>query len=393
MRRRLIWTFALFSIGLTTLFGALIISVYHHSEDWTYRKQLAKVMEDVNAGLEDVHVVQVFPEDAFDGALGERLRKLEEGYHEVTLPLLDSQNPEEVHLLLEQRPDGSRHLALIRVPELEAVEHRAALAVWAGVMSLSVLGLLLGTVLARRSVRPIEELSAWLRKGDPNEAPPRKLPDPETRLLAESLERFLVQQTRQLDRERSFLREASHELRNPINIVKGVSELAQEQQLSEEGLERIQRSVLRMEHTVEGLLALARQEQRIQGVSMQSEWQALLEEYREGFSGSIEARRDWDPKEPLAVRMIILVTGTLLHNAVEHAEATEIRLELSSETLCVQDNGRGLERLDSICRALDRGHPLPCGGLGLALVARICRRMEWKLQLENAQGLRVHISF
>jgi len=394
MRKRLIWTFALFSIGLTTLFGFLLIYVFHYTEDSAYRKQLAKVMAMENNSSENNPLIQVSPESDFNERVQERIRDLEDGYHEFTLPLGNSDVPEEIHLLIQSRSGATRLVALIRAPDLEAVEGKAGRFVWAGVFSVTAIGVGIGIFLARRSVRPIEELTAWLRKGDPAEAPPQNLPDSETRLLAESLERYLVQRTSQLDRERAFLKEASHELRNPINIVKGVSELAEEQALSPEALKRIQRSVQRMEHTVEGLLTLARQEQKITGVSIDQEWQAMLDEYQEGFEGTITtSSREWDPVEPLSARMIVIVAGALLHNAIQHAEADSITLTLTKDRLTVCDNGRGMDELDSIREALDRGHPPPCGGVGLALVARICRRMEWTLSLENNEGLNVLITF
>ncbi|MEM9157921.1 MAG: HAMP domain-containing sensor histidine kinase [Verrucomicrobiota bacterium] len=393
MRRRLIWTFALFSIGLTTLFGCIIIFVYQYSEDWTYRKQLAEVMANAATGVEDYRLAEVSSEHAFDELLGVRITDLEDGYHEFNLPLEELEVPEEIHLLIESRPNGTRQVAIIRTPEQKTMEVKAGLVVWSVVISFAIIGVVIGIILAYRSVRPIKELTAWLRKGDPSGVPPQWLSDSETRLLAKSLEQYLVQRTSQLDRERAFLREASHELRNPINIVKGVSELAEEQPLTPEGLKRIQRSVQRMENTVGGLLALARKEQKIEGASMEEEWSAMLDEYREGFDGTITDSKEWDPIEPLTVRMIVITSGALLHNALQHAEATSISVRLTNESLVVGDNGRGVNDLAAIRDSLDSGHPLPGGGQGLALVTRICRRMEWTLSLENKKGLNVEIVF
>ncbi|MEM7394731.1 MAG: HAMP domain-containing sensor histidine kinase, partial [Verrucomicrobiota bacterium] len=254
-------------------------------------------------------------------------------------------------------------------------------------------GLFAGIVLARHSVRPIEDLTAWLNRGNPTEPAPKNLPDAETRLLAGGLENYLLQRDRQLDRERSFLREASHELRNPISIIKGISELAEERSLSPEGLQRIQRSVQRMEHTVEGLLVLARQEQSIEGASLEHEWHSMLDEYREGFNGRIHDSATWGPIEPLAARMLVLMAGTLLRNVIDHAEADHVYITLTPEAFEIRDDGKGIEPLEPTLEALQRGYPLPSGGLGLALVSRICRRMEWSLTLKNTPGLRVEVRF
>ncbi|MEM0967165.1 MAG: HAMP domain-containing sensor histidine kinase [Verrucomicrobiota bacterium] len=393
MRKRLIWAFALFSIGLASLFGFLIFLVYHETEDWTYRKQLAKVMANAQSGETEPPLVIVTPEQDVPTALAERIATLEDGYHEFSHPKENVETAEELHLLIVSESDGTRMVAIMRTPEIEALEKRATGVIWAGALGLSAAGVLIGLLIARISVRPIEELTQWLQRDDPTEAPPKNLPDAETRLLSEALERYLVQRTSQLDRERAFLREASHELRNPINIIKGLSEIAEEQGLSPDGLERLKRSVQRMEHTVEGLLALARQEQHLSGASLDHEWETMIAEYRESFAGTLSDAKEWDPLEPLAVRMVILVAGILLHNAIQHAEANTITVSLTEECLTVRDNGRGMDGLAEIQNALDRGHPLPCGGLGLALVARICRRMDWNLSFDASEGLTVRIGF
>ena len=391
MRKRLIWTFALFALGLSALFGTLSIWAYHHLEDRIYRKQLAQAMKHPGKGSVSGALARVLPEDEVGGPLGARLAELDDGYHEFVLPPLNLQ--EEFHILLHSRPGRPRQVAIMRIPELEKAERRGVKVVWTGVLVLTMAGLLVGILLARHSVRPIEDLTAWLNRGDPTEPAPRNVPDEETRLLAGALESYLLQRNSRLDRERAFLREASHELRNPISIIKGVSELAEEQSLSPEGLQRIQRSVQRMEHTVEGLLALARREQGIQGAFLEQEWNAMLEEYREGFDGEIHSSEEWVPVEPLTARMIVLTAGTLLRNVIDHAQANRVTVTLTAEALEVRDDGKGVDNLASIRDALERGHPLPCGGLGLALVARICRRMEWTLTLENTPGLRAEVCF
>ncbi|MEM7245479.1 MAG: HAMP domain-containing sensor histidine kinase [Acidobacteriota bacterium] len=393
MRRRLLWTFAVFALGLSTLFGTLLVTVYHHLEDWLCRKQLTQAMQNADGGSAFGALVQVASEDEHGSVLRERIAGLGDGHHELLDSPLSPIVNEEVHVLIRTDPEGRRQVAVMRIPGSEMVEQWAAIAVWMGVLALTLTGLIVGIVLARRSVRPIESLTDWLRRGDSSEPPPRDLPDPETRLLASALESYLVQMNSQLERERAFLREASHELRNPISVIKGVSELAEEQSLPPEGLQRIQRSVQRMEHAVEGLLALARKEQGIQGASFEQEWSAMLDEYREGFDGELLSSEEWLPVEPLAARMIVILAGTLLRNAIEHAQASQVTLTLTTEAFEIHDDGIGIDDLQAVPEALERGHPLPRGGLGLALVARICRRMGWTLSLENTPGLRVQVGF
>lgn len=387
MRRRLLWSIGLLGLVLCIGFGLMTYTVFFLAEDRTFTRLMEAVAAD---GEGDAFMLYNGPEAGLPDALRMHTEERPVGLYEV------EQVESELHISIRAAADGARHVVLLRVPELPAEEKVVSLGVLLGILFGTLASLALALILSIRFVRPVERLTAWLQRGDPAEPPPDDLPDEELRLLAGALDGYLQQQAGAVNRERAFLREASHELRTPITVVRGVCELAAEDGLSEEGLARISRSVQRMEHTVEGLLSLARQEVTIAPTNFAAEWAAMASEFEEmaGSSCRMEAEIDNPPREPLAIRMLILVIGILLRNVRDHAAASSVSLRLDENGLLLLDDGPGFSGLPEIKAALERQFPLPEGGLGLSIVARICRRMAWDLQLSNLDsGAQVRLSF
>ena len=142
------------------------------------------------------------------------------------------------------------------------------MALAASLLVISLGAVLLGVRIARRTLAPLEKLTRDLREG---RRPPAPVPvdadvtEDEVAFLARELERHLREREQALVREREFLRDASHELRNPLSVLHGGLELLRETGQGDaatfrERMDRMERSVARMRSTVETLLHLARQE-------------------------------------------------------------------------------------------------------------------------------------
>ncbi|MEM7253983.1 MAG: histidine kinase dimerization/phospho-acceptor domain-containing protein, partial [Pseudomonadota bacterium] len=125
--------------------------------------------------------------------------------------------------------------------------------------------------LTRRAVSPIVWLADQVRKLDPAtdtslNLSPNTMPgtaNEEVIALSEALERLLRRIEELLERERNFTRDASHELRSPLTVVRlATGMLLSEQELpsaARNSVLRIQRASNDMEELVDAFLLLARE--------------------------------------------------------------------------------------------------------------------------------------
>ncbi len=168
-----------------------------------------------------------------------------------------------------------RRIALIFVLQLIAVGISVMMGtydmapVWA-VLALIVITTVLAWLAARREWRPVSALArlvnGWDQHPDLEALSPQRLSrrtDADVASLARGLHGFATRIAGYTERERNFTRDASHELRSPLTVIKmSVDMLAEEEGLTDFGersLQRIRRSTREMEALVEALLILARE--------------------------------------------------------------------------------------------------------------------------------------
>ena len=141
----------------------------------------------------------------------------------------------------------------------------------AAVLAVIVIVIVLGFMATQREWRPISALALALAewdesKGDSNLLSPDHLArgtDADIAQLHRGLHGLVSRINDYNQRERNFTRDASHELRSPLTVIKmSIDMLADEENLSEFGersVRRIQRATREMETVVDALLILARE--------------------------------------------------------------------------------------------------------------------------------------
>lgn len=281
-----------------------------------------------------------------------------------------------------------------------------------GVLGGTLLALLGGLALAKRSLRPITALTATARDisrtRDPGMQVPQPTGDDEVAELARtfdemlgSLEASRLETEDALQRQREFVADASHELRTPLTSVLANLELLADELDGEprEAAEAALRSSRRMRRLVADLLLLARSdaghELRHAPVDLSRVAADAVSE-----AGAIAGGHDLE----LATTPGIVVDGArdelhrvvlnLIENAVTHAPpGTRIRVSTGAEghsaLLVVEDDGPGVpdelrERIfDRFVRAGgDRGHST---GLGLAIARAVARAHGGDVSLHDAE--------
>lgn len=260
------------------------------------------------------------------------------------------------------------------------------------VIPLAALG---GRALARRALRPIEDLVTEIRGLDPTGLQERlHLREgvvEEVAVLSSSFNLLLGRLEESVERMRRFTADASHEIRNPLGVLRTGLEIALRrdrtagecQHLLRENLEEIER----LQAVVEGILLLARDgpghELRITRSPVDL---ATLVRATAAFfapsAGERKVRIDEQVQPGLTVMgdaaLLRLAVFNLLDNALKHSpEGEAVRVEAARRngnvSLVVADRGPGVrpEDREQVFERFFRGGPASgsgVGGIGLSVV-------------------------
>ena len=303
-----------------------------------------------------------------------------------------------------------RGMATIQVAE--TLELRETLArqilietVWRQAVLVAVVAFVVWVVV-QRATRPVREISAHLQGRNENDltpidasAAPREL----LPLLA-ATNQVMERLGRLLEHQKRFVRDASHQLRTPLAVLKTQVQSALRGDVAAE------LALLEIGHTVEGatllanqMLALAKVEQlRLQGGASLQDWAAIVRAVSLDLAPLMADRRlDFELQaEPATVRAhewaLRELTRNLLHNAIKHApEGTPLVVRLAvvehSAVLTVSDRGRGIS-VELRQRLFQPFSPVaPAGdgragsGLGLAICREIVDSLGGCIALDNRE--------
>lgn len=269
---------------------------------------------------------------------------------------------------------------------------------------------------SRRAVSPLVGLARQVEQLDPEDTHPEifdpdGLPDDvdqEVRILSRALHRYTRRIESFIERERQFTRDASHELRTPITVIRmACSRLASDTELSPQNrstLERISRAAHDMEELVSGFLLLARESE---GGLEHSEvcLNAVVAGEMERIAPLLEnkpVRLELEARCQLFVstweKALAIVVGNLLRNAVAYTTEGTIRILIHNRELVIEDSGEGIAGPDveRVFRPFERATPREGGhGLGLDIVRRMAERFGWPVGISSRPGIgtRVTVSF
>ena len=261
---------------------------------------------------------------------------------------------------------------------------------------------------SRRALSPVVALAKVVRDWDPKEPDlaalmPERLssdPDGDVETLARALHGFASRIEEFIARERDFTRDASHEMRSPLTVIKVAAEVLQEEELSPFGqrtVVRIQRSAQDMEALMEAFLILARESDT-----------GLPEE---DFIVNDIVREEVERAQPLVAgrplmlaldepgafalhappKVLAVLVGNLIRNACLYTESGEVRTTIGMDFIRIQDSGIGMSE-EEVARAFQpffRGGRSRRGGhcVGLTIVRRLSDRFKWPVEMTSEVGL------
>ena len=303
-------------------------------------------------------------------------------------------------VVLVRDVDGRRLVLTLDITEFEQREqHLTVLMAGSALGGLLVAGLLVAWGLGRL-VKPLADLARDIGSLRPDRGGQRvavgRRASLELVVISDAVNDYLARNERFVERERAFIDSSSHELRTPVAVIAGASELALGQpgtpDVVRHQLSRILRTARGVEQLLSLLLALAKDPQRLAQVSDHFRLDQLVPEivddHRHLCAGK-DLELDMQPLPPcelLAPLTIVQAAiGNLLRNAIENSDRGTISIALErGSVVVIEDPGHGMspEEISIIYARMARGGGRDGGGIGLDLIARLCEHLGWRLEIE-----------
>ena len=271
--------------------------------------------------------------------------------------------------------------------------------------------------LARRAVSPVIQLAREVRSLEVESDNKLALKtfqnndsaDEEALTLSRALNNLIERVNNFLDRERTFTRETSHELRSPLTVIRVASDVLLKRtdlDASTQSLvEKINRAARDMEELTSALLLLARENEfglEQDRVSINEivigEMQKASAQYQEKAL-EIELVENCDLHVNASAKMLGLVFGNLIRNACAYTEKGGVTISIQDKYVEVADSGIGIsdENIQSVFKpyfridnSVESGH-----GIGLSLVKRLTDRFGWPISINSEPnvGTTVRVRF
>lgn len=301
------------------------------------------------------------------------------------------------HLLVNDLPGTDQEFILfyeITVSEATKEKVLKKFKVYSIIGGLAVLVLiLLFKHFLAQAISPLKSLSSWMNKIDDNNPPdnlPEDLKDDEIGQLGQELRNALLRINESTNREKQFLRNASHELRTPISIIRNAMDVLEHKRKFGDNnidaiLARIRRAGDTMKSVTEAILWLAvdryhAPEKSV--VNLAKLVKEVVDENREVFKEKqIKLTENIENGFEIEIEAILLriALDNMLRNAFQHCEDGEItlnclsaeRIEVVNSTPTYEQNAVKSDNTDSLM--LTGGF-----GLGLSLVAKIAEKQGWQ---------------
>lgn len=242
--------------------------------------------------------------------------------------------------------------------------------------------LLVAILLVRNIDAPLRKLNDWSAAQSADNAG-GELPNlrfEELDVLAKRVQLAFERMREGLDKEKLFLRHASHELRTPIAILSTNVELidrltqrADRTEAEQAAFIRQYRALDDVQLLMETLLWLNRQSDNLpksEPVDLRREIDGIVDNYRyllDGRDVSVAVTGGGEAHAPAAaVRMVL---SNLVRNAFQYTVAGEVQIRVAPAEVSIENAGSAGE--------LDEPDDEYGFGLGLELVSLICGRLEW----------------
>lgn len=300
----------------------------------------------------------------------------------------------------------ARAMAVVQVAETLELRHTLARQIlidtlWRQAALVSIIALVV-VVVVQRATRPVRSLSAQLQARPDGDLTPLQAPDSPRELipLIDATNNLMARLQHLLDHQKRFVRDASHQLRTPLAVLKVQVQSALRGDVEpRQALLEINDTVERATVLANQMLALAKVAQMLQQpASTDIDWAQVLREVALDVSALI-ANKDIDfemAAAPASVRahdwMLRELSRNLLHNAIRYTPANgtlSVRLVCDSRfaALVISDSGPGItsDLRQRLFQPFSAGEVRSGSGLGLAICHEIVQALGGSISLDNRE--------
>jgi two-component system, OmpR family, sensor histidine kinase TctE len=310
--------------------------------------------------------------------------------------------------VLLQPVAGAAGQGMATIQVAETLEIRRTLArhilfdtVWRQALVLAVIALVV-VVVVQIATRPVRALSAQLQQRRDDDLSPMQIGDAprELRPVLEATNSVMRRLAHLLEHQKRFVRDASHQLRTPLAVLKTQVQSAQRGDVAPaQALAEIGTTVEGATVLANQMLALAKVEQlRQQGDVGVIDWAGVVQSVALDLAPLIaQARLDFDIElQPSPVRAhewsLRELTRNLLHNAIKQSPPLaplQVRLQHDEHAaaLTIADSGPGLssELRRRLFQPFAAGDAPGSVGLGLTICREIVTALKGQIELVNRE--------
>ena len=236
--------------------------------------------------------------------------------------------------------------------------------------------------------------------------------DWEVEKLVRSFSSYSRRIQRFVERERAFTRDASHEFRTPLTVIKMAADLLLAEQnlddYSKKYAARIKGSARDMEELIDAFLILAREtdkefedEHTVVADIVEYEIKAASI-YLDDKPVTIEVDEQYPLELNTARKVVSIVLGNLIRNAVLYTNEGTVSVIIKEHSVVIADTGIGMSEeqtkkiFQPYYRAEQEGKTKRKGyGVGLTIVKRLSNRFNWIVEVESQvdAGTRIEVFF
>jgi len=416
LRSRIVLSFLIFGTLLSVLFALSTLFLQNYLEDQLIGATLKQELDDYVSQLRrDPTVVEPFytriqgyitrPGDP-NQTVNAQVRALDSGVHDVKMGA-------GAFKAAVRKEEDLWAFLIYDVSDNQLLKRRLVFALVGVVLLFSVWSFTLGAWSSKRVMKPVTDLADrldTLSEESTSERLSEHFADDEVGQLAAALDSYADRLHHLVERDREFNADVSHELRSPLTVITGATELL----LAQPDLEpkvrtrllRIARAARQSADITTALLHLVRAEQGIDKDSTAHNVGKIVGEVVHLYEPLIGNKplelkvNEEDRVSVIAPESVVAVTvGNLIGNAMRYTSEGEVAITIGSGRVTVDDTGPGIpeEELEHVFERHYRGQNITGkgAGLGLAIVKRLCELYGWSIQFSNREmgGLRAELRF
>jgi signal transduction histidine kinase len=406
----------LFGTLLSALFALSTLFLQNYLEDQLIGATLKKELDDYVSQLRvDPSVVEPFytriqgyvtrPGDP-NHTVSPEVRNLPAGVHDVRLA-------GGVFKAAVVKDNDLWAFLIYDVTDNHRLKQQLILALVVVVLLFSMLSFMLGAWSSRRVMKPVTDLANRLDTLSEEGRPERlsvHFADDEVGQLAVALDSYADRLHHLVERDREFNADVSHELRSPLTVITGATELLLAQPDLDEKVRtrllRIARAARQSADITTALLHLVRAEQGIDKDSAAQNVGKIVNEVVHLYEPLVGNKKltlrvvEEDRVSVIAPESVVAVTvGNLIGNATRYTPEGEVVITVGNGRVRVEDTGPGIpeDELEHVFERHYRGQNISGkgAGLGLAIVKRLCELYGWSIHFRNRPtgGLSAELRF